>query len=228
MSVSPTSTCDSDDLLEQYNASQAASREEREHHATNERHARQIAAVRVKSNAQLAEFGLMSVPLTTKESVPAVLRSIQQENETMDKIANAQVAISAKFLQSMRRSFMLREQLLKAGVPEQNYKLLIANNDSYLTECGRLGCNRALRIFRRQSVEKAKRAPLLIRHAPAAAAPTKEVPAPKPKRARKPRAPKGKENKEPEAKMPEVKKEYMPNITSSQYNPDIDYEAFSF
>lgn len=239
-SPSPPSSYESMDPMHEDPARQDELLKERRYHGQNRRHEARLQSLRIESNTVLSQYHQHPVPPVSKTRAWDLRINLQRENETMDEMLQAQIVVSGKFLQSLRRSYLLRQQIQSISNDTTVDKMVEAINDHYVEELSRLGCNRAVRVFKRQRVLKTKRSTSSKYDAKdkiVASATSKAVATiakatgavPKPKKERKPRA--KKEDKTSAAKDQKVVPEPEPRKPEHgkftyDFNPDIDYEAF--
>jgi len=157
MDDSRESSCTSDgSLAEQEYA------EVQEHHLRevnfnkiNVQHSSQLSALRIESNATLAQFSVPPTPPTSRTDAARLMEQLQVVTDNLVEIGKSQIPIAARFLEFVRRARLLRARLASIGVGRDTHGLAFVNQDEIIRMVASSGCNRALRIFKRQSLSRA-------------------------------------------------------------------------
>lgn len=158
MADSRESSCSTESSLaeQQYEEVQRHQEREKLFHTTNVNHTAAITAMRMESNTRLAQFTVPPTPPTSPSEVMGLLEQFQQRTTNLVEIGKAQLDLSAKMLYNLRLSKHLRNRLDRAGVTVDTHGLVFSNYEEMVKAVARSGCNRALRIFTRQSMTRNK------------------------------------------------------------------------
>jgi hypothetical protein len=74
------------------------------------------------------------------------------------EIGKTQVELSGRYMQCLRASKLIRNRLDTIGVTRDTHGLVFANQDEMIRSVAKMGCNRALRIFGRQTLSTRNKA----------------------------------------------------------------------
>jgi hypothetical protein len=154
------SSCSTESSLaeQEFTEIQEQQARDRSFNKTNIDHSSALSAMRMESNTRLALFTVPPTPPTSKSEAMKLLEQLQIISTNLVDIGKAQVEISGKYMQCLRASRLLRNKLDTVGVTRDSHGLLYANQDEMIRAVAKMGCNRALRIFERQSVANTNKA----------------------------------------------------------------------
>lgn len=172
------SSCTSEESMaeQQYAEAQEQQMRETKFHNTNTEQSALIAAMRIDSNATLSTFTVPpNLPVSRTEAMK-LLEQLQGMTANMAELGKAQISLASCFMRCLRTARVIRNRLTSIGVTRDTHGLAFLNQDKMIRHVASCGCNRALRIFERQSLSRS--APKAIQRVLKAAAPP----------ARKPRA----------------------------------------
>lgn len=157
MSSSRESSCSTDSSLAEQQFAEVHEHQQREalYNKTNTEHSAHLSAIRMESNCRLAQFGIPPTLPTSRTETMKLLEQLQGVSSNIVEIGKAQVDMAARFLKCLRHARLIRNRLQSIGVGRDTHGLVYTNQDELIRAVTRNGCNRALRIFERQSLHRA-------------------------------------------------------------------------
>ena len=160
MADSRESSCSTESSLaeQEYIEVQEQQTRDRTFNQTNLDHSAKLSAMRIESNARLAQYAVPPTPPTSRADAMKLLEQLQTVSTTLVDIGKTQVELSGRFMQCLRASKLIRNRLDTIGVTRDTHGLVYANQDEMIRSVAKMGCNRALRIFGRQTLSTRNKA----------------------------------------------------------------------
>lgn len=157
MSSSRETSCTSEGSLAEQEYAELQEHQQREaiYNKTNLEHSAHLSAIRMESNCRLAQFAVPPTPPTSRSETMKLLEQLQTVSTNIVEIGKAQIDLSSRFLKCLRQARLIRNRLHAVGIGSDTHGLVYANQDQMVRAVARSGCNRALRIFERQSLSRA-------------------------------------------------------------------------
>jgi hypothetical protein len=165
MADSRESSCSTESSLaeQEYIEVQEQQTRDRAFNKTNLDHSAQLSAMRIESNARLAQYAVPPTPPTSRTEAMKLLEQLQTISTNLVEIGKSQVELSGRYMQCLRASKLIRNRLDTIGVTRDTHGLLYANQDEMVRSVAKMGCNRALRIYERQSISTRNKAKAVSR-----------------------------------------------------------------
>jgi hypothetical protein len=160
MADSRESSCSTESSLaeQEYIEVQEQQTRDRTFNQTNLDHAAKLGAMRIESNARLAQYAVPPTPPTSRTDAMKLLEQLQTISTNLVEIGKSQVELSGRYMQCLRASKLIRNRLDTIGVTRDTHGLVFANQDEMIRSVAKMGCNRALRIFGRQTLSTRNKA----------------------------------------------------------------------
>ena len=154
MGDSRESSCSTDSSLaeQEYTELQEHQTRERSFNKLNVEHTSALSAMRIESNARLGKFDVPPTPPTSKSDAMKLLEQLQTVSTNLVEIGKSQVDLSGKYMQCLRAARLIRNKLSSIGITRDTHGLVFGNQDEMIRTVAKMGCNRAYRIFERQSL----------------------------------------------------------------------------
>lgn len=121
-------------------------------------HSAQLSSMRIESNARLAQYAVPPTPPTSRTEAMKLLEQLQTISTNLVEIGKSQIELSGRYMQCLRASKLIRNRLETIGVTRDTHGLVYANQDEMIRSVAKMGCNRALRIYDRQSISTRNKA----------------------------------------------------------------------
>jgi hypothetical protein len=144
MADSRESSCSTESSLaeQEYIEVQEQQTRDRTFNQTNLDHAAKLGAMRIESNARLAQYAVPPTPPTSRTDAMKLLEQLQTISTNLVEIGKS----------------LIRNRLDTIGVTRDTHGLVFANQDEMIRSVAKMGCNRALRIFGRQTLSTRNKA----------------------------------------------------------------------
>lgn len=154
MSQSRESSCTSEGSLaeQQYEEVQEHHLREVNYNKINTEQAAYLSAFRLESNSRLAQYAVPQTPPTSRTEVAKLLEQMQGVTTNIIDISKSQLDLAARYLKCLRHARLIRNRLLSVGVTGDTHGMCFMTQDQLTNSVAKNGCNRALRIFNRQSL----------------------------------------------------------------------------
>lgn len=154
MSQSRESSCTSEGSLaeQQYEEVQEHQLREAKFNRINTENAAFVRAIRIDSNGRLAQFTVPPTPPTSRADTIKLLEQVQGVTSNLIDIAKKQLDIAADYMRCLRHARLIRNRLLSVGVTSDTHGFCFTTQDQLANSIAKTGCNRALRVFNRQSL----------------------------------------------------------------------------
>lgn len=158
MADSRESSCTTESSLaeQEFNEIQEQQQRDKAFNTLNITHSAAVTSMRMESNTRLAQFTVPPTPPTSRTDAMKLLEQLQAVSTSLIDIGKAEIDLAAKFMYNLRLSRHLRNRLESIGVTSDTHGLVYANQDEMIRAITRVGCNRAHRIFLRQSITRNK------------------------------------------------------------------------
>jgi len=139
---------------QQYAEVQEQHLRETKFHNTNAEQSALLGAMRIESNATLALYSVPpNLPISRTEATN-LLEQLQGITSSIADIGKAQISMAERYMRCLRRASLIRNRLTSIGITRDTHGLAFLNQDKMIRLVARCGCNRALRIFERQSLSR--------------------------------------------------------------------------